>query len=210
MLKIVIFAGGESQYHDLLAGGAILQRLLLNRGLHAVLRQDFSLLNREESKQFDLYIFYTHDKLLTDKQQEALATRIKEGKGFLPVHAASVITKPGQQRHLELVGSKFIEHDPFKRFKVEIEQDHFITNGVGTFNIEDELYVSEYVREPEKVLATAEQDGKKHPMLYINHLKQGRICYLALGHDGRAWYNPGFQKLFYRSVLWCGKKETAH
>ncbi|MFW5986236.1 MAG: ThuA domain-containing protein [Halanaerobiales bacterium] len=209
MIRVLILVGGEEQYHDVLSAGDVIQKELIDRDVVAKVSQDFSILTAERFDRYDLCIFYTQSKKLTREEQKALKDRIAEGKGFIAIHAANVINDVSDnQVYLETIGSKFVEHDPFKRFYVNIEKDHYITTGIDGFEIDDELYVTESYGDPVQILATAEQDGKEHPMLYVKTIDRGRVCYIALGHDGRAWYNPGFQELLYRSVLWCAGKDS--
>ncbi|MFW6238518.1 MAG: ThuA domain-containing protein, partial [Halanaerobiales bacterium] len=112
MLKVLIMTGGESKYHEVLAAGSTFQRFLLARDIHVQITQDFSILTREESEKYDLFLFYTHDKQLTREEQAGLEKKVRQGKGYLPIHAASVISKPDQEQHLKLVGNRFIKHDP--------------------------------------------------------------------------------------------------
>jgi len=203
MIKALILVGGEEQYHDLLMGGQVIQKLLINKGIAAHLSQDFCILNREEINEYDVCLFYTQNKFLGQEEQINLEKKIIEGMGFVPLHAASVAEHSNHGLYLKTVGCKFNYHPPFKRFQVKVDSNHFITEGLNDFMIEDELYITEYLNDPLQVLARAEQDGELHPMVYTREPGKGRVCYIALGHDGRAWYNPGFCRILYRAVLWA-------
>ena len=197
--KVLIFYGGKEIYHDLLAAGQQLQKILIQRNIIAQLSQDFSYLTTEDINNYDALIFYTQEKF------------IEKGGGFLPLHATSVFNDYSQQKLLNLVGCKFQHHEPFTRFKIEISQNHFITRDLDDFIINDELYESQIVVPPDKILARAQHQQKEtsHPQLVIRNYGQGRICYLAPGHDGRSWYHPEFQKLLYRATLWvCGENKS--
>jgi len=202
--QVLILAGGKEIYHDVLRAGKRLQEILLAKGVLAHLSQDFTILNSDRIFEYDSVIFYTQEKILTKKEQKGLTNFIEQGHGFIPVHSANVIHREDQEQYLKTVGSKFEHHEPFCRFKVEIkEKKHFITDEISSFKIEDELYESRILIQPDSILAQAEQKGEYYPMVYTRNLKKGKICYLALGHDGRAWDNPNFQKLLNRSVIWC-------
>ncbi|MFW6035495.1 MAG: ThuA domain-containing protein [Halothermotrichaceae bacterium] len=208
MEKVLILVGGNDRYHDVLTAGQVMQKYLISRGILAEYSQDFSILCREQINEYDVCIFYTQNKLLTKEEQQALRDRVAEGMGFIPLHAVNAIEGSDQELFLKLIGSEFIRHDPFKRFTVEFtEEQHFITENMEDFKIDDELYVTEYTDKVDTVLAQAEQDGKYYPMIYIKRLDKGKICYCALGHDGRAWYNPAFEELLYRMVIWSAKKD---
>lgn len=207
MVKTLILVGGEEQYHDVLFAGQTLQKALIEKGVVAEYSQDFTILEEPERRnQFGTIILYTQERILTDSQQKGLEEYIEKGNGFLPLHSANVINDPQNEKLIEIIGSKFDHHNPFHRFEVEIIEDHPVTEDIENFEIDDELYISEMVNESDQVLAQAEDERKKHPMVYIKKRGKGKICYLALGHDGRAWNHPQFQKLLYQAVLWAGNK----
>lgn len=203
MNKTLILIGGKEKYHDILTAGYFLQNILINKGIAAHLSQDFTILEEERIYDFNLIIFYTQEKLLSKNEQTGLMKFVKSGGGFIPLHAANVINENNQQTYKKLVGSLFKYHEPFTRFKVNISENHYITKGIEDFFIEDEPYESKLISKPEKVLAQFEQNGKLHPLVYIKKIGQGKICYIALGHDGRAWYNPKFQKILFRGSRWA-------
>ena len=200
--KILILVGGREQYHDLLFAAQTLQKILIERGIATEYSQDFTVLQDERIEEYAGCVFYTQDKLLTHKQQDKLEEYIKNGHGFIPLHSANVINDEQNQKYIQLIGSKFTHHDPFHRFKVELNGEHFITENIDDFEIDDELYVTKMLKEPDQILARAHEQGEKHPILYTRNLDQGKISYLALGHDGRAWNHPSFQKLLYRTVIY--------
>ncbi|MFW6026538.1 MAG: ThuA domain-containing protein [Candidatus Woesearchaeota archaeon] len=206
MIKTLILVGGGEQYHDLLFAAQTLQKVLIKRNIIAEYSQDFSILtDKERLNEYDVCVFYTQNKILTIEQQKGLKKYIEKGNGFIPIHSSNVINSPENDTYLDIVGSKFIKHDPFKRFKVKLKNNHYINKDIENFEIDDELYISELVHEPDKILAWAKQDGEKHPMVYTRKLGEGKISYIALGHDGRAWNHPVFQKLFYRTVVWASQ-----
>jgi hypothetical protein len=87
---------------------------------------------------------------------------------------------------------------------VRIVADHPVTRGLEDFDIEDEMFVTEWIGKPRQVLAAADHEGREHPMVYVQSLDKGRTAYIALGHDGRAWHNPGFIRLLLEAVNWAG------
>jgi predicted dehydrogenase len=46
------------------------------------------------------------------------------------------------------------------------------------------------------------------PMAYTKSYGNGRVAYLANGHDLRAWRHPEFQKLLVRAIAWSAGAET--
>jgi len=152
---------------------------------------------------------------------------VADGRGFLALHGGAA-TFWNSAAYLQLLGSRFIRHDPYKQFTVNITvRSHPITAGLEDFEVDDELYVlggevddfpafagaiaagrpARELRElgegplrPElQVLAEAE--GK--PMLYIKSHGRGRVHYNALGHDTKALQHPSYRRLLRQALAWC-------
>ncbi len=202
MIKTLILVGGKEKFHDVLSAAQVIQKILIENNILARYSQDFSILSEKRIDEFDAVIFYTQGKDLTIAEQEGLKNYIKQGNIFIPLHAANIFDESQHEIYKKIIGSKFINHDPFKRFQVNIVKDHFITENIDNFEVDDELYESKLFYEPDNILAWAKNNGEKHPMLYTKKIGKGEICYFALGHDGRAWYNPSFKRLLCRIVNW--------
>jgi uncharacterized protein len=43
------------------------------------------------------------------------------------------------------------------------------------------------------------------PVMYAREFGAGRVVYLALGHDMRAWGEPPFRKLVAQALAWAGE-----
>ena len=70
------------------------------------------------------------------------------------------------------------------------------------FGIDDEFYVLEYAPDVRVLAERVTGDGSE-PILYVRDHGRGRVCYIALGHDARAWGNPGFRQLVRQATLWA-------
>jgi len=105
---------------------------------------------------------------------------------------------------------KLPAHDPYGRFSVQIiDKTHPITQSLGNFDIEDELYTC--MREskvPIRVLAEATSvvDGKKHPMAFVLEKGKGRTFHTTLGHDDTSLSSVSFQTMIKNALVWCAKR----
>lgn len=96
-------------------------------------------------------------------------------------------------------------HDPRGRFRVEIVQpDHPITQGLSSFDTDDELYTCLDGAAPIEVLAkaTSRIDRKDYPMAFVLRVGRGRVFHSPLGHDVKA-FGPPTLELFRRGVAWA-------
>jgi hypothetical protein len=87
---------------------------------------------------------------------------------------------------------------------VEIVAEHPVTGGVSDFELFDEYYEFELADEKVSVVAQRHRaDGAVIPVMYTREVGQGRVVYLALGHDMRAWGEPSFRALVRQSLTWA-------
>lgn len=165
--------------------------------------EDLSVLHSAELKDFDLILNNSFYREPTKNQFAAFFDFIESGNGYFGLHTASVsFLNSGKYR--DMMGCLFSHHDPVKNFEVELNasvKEHVITNGMDNFEITDELYV--VAGDAESLQVVARADG--HPVMWCRPWGNGRILYLALGHDKRAINNPGYVRLLRNGVLWASR-----
>jgi len=208
MTNVQVIVAGTELWHDLLAGGQSIQNTLLDAGIQATLRVGLERFSAEQEKTPDVYLINAMAPRISSEAIKALEEKIASGIGLVALHATNVTPQDlkGQEGFFDLIGSRFVNHPPFTRFKVKAEAGHPVTDGVGEFDADDEPYEIEVTDKSAKVLATSEWGGAVRPIVYVREHGKGRICYIALGHDGRAWSNPGFKKLVAQAAIWAGGK----
>ncbi len=208
MVNAQVIVAGTDLWHDLLAGGQAIQNTLLEAGIHTTLRVGLERFNAEQEKTPDVYVINAMATRISPEGTAALAAKVAAGTGLVVLHATNVAHGDWKEQtgFFQLIGSRFVKHPPLARFTVKSGEAHPITDGVKEFEIEDEGYEIEWTGEAPKVLATGEWGGAAHPIVYVHEYRKGRVCYIALGHDGRAWSNPGFKKLIVQSTAWAAAK----
>lgn len=210
MLKTTVVLGGTDNYHDLLAGGDAIQKMLIEAGMAARLRVGMEkFAGGWPADDADVFVVNAMAPIFPMEHQRAWAERVAAGTGLVVLHASNVMDgdmdlRDEPETWSRVMGSHFVSHPPFMRFAVKMAGEHPVTAGVGDFEIDDELYITEWTGEPATVLATAEHEGVAQPMVYVREHGKGRICYIALGHDGRCWANPAFVKLVVQATRWAG------
>jgi type 1 glutamine amidotransferase len=133
---------------------------------------------------------------------------------------------------MEILGSQFIAHPPIDVYRVEVSDDtHQLVGGIKSFDVIDELYLSEKQAD-QHVLLETEFEGEapgfvksswkraRHPVMYLRKLGKGAVLYLTLGHcrgphDMRplmlhwpsnqrcAWELPVYYELLRRGMSWA-------
>jgi len=146
------------------------------------------------------------------------------GKGMFIVHFACGAFQDWPEFR-DLAGRvwdpKLRGHDPRGPFRVNItdpvrnplrasisngaDVNHPITQGMQSFETDDELYTCLVGDRAVKVLATARSkvDGKEYPMAFAFNYGKGRVFHSPLGHDVKAITNPNVAELFRRGCAWA-------
>jgi uncharacterized protein len=198
-----VIIAGTDLWHDILAGGQAIQRTLLDAGMLASLRVGLERFEAQWEPTPDVYVVNAMTPRISAAGCTALSRKVAAGAGLVALHAANVGEVELQGGLLRLIGSRFVTHGPFTRLTVRSVKAHPVTDGIGEFAADDEPYEMEWVGEAPEILATGAWNGTDHPLIYVKTHGKGRICYLALGHDGRAWFNPSFRRLVAQAAAWA-------
>ena len=75
--------------------------------------------------------------------------------------------------------------------------------GLDDFIIHDETYKDFYVSPDVKVLLTTDSPLGDPEIAWISEYGKSPVFYLQLGHDSKAWKNPGFKKVLYNGIHWA-------
>lgn len=241
--EIVFVCGG--QWHDFeFARRRILDELGHNELIRVKIFQDYEFAGALDEA--DALVTYTCNLSPSPEQQGRIATFISGGGKWLALHATNALLippDPGAPRvfsisphageYMQLLGSRFLAHPPMTSFTVHVsDPSHPLVDGFTSFEVTDELYVSE-IYPPIHVLLHAEfsgacpsfeigstSDDDRRPILYLKPHGSGGVCYLTLGHcRGRydlldlgvpdleraergPWDVPEFRVILSRAVDW--------
>ena len=198
--SVLLLVGG-APYHDQPEHREILASLFGSR-FDVTMADDPRVLTPENLQSYDVIADYTSWWEPSEEQNSALLDAVEGGKGYFCMHpaTASFLNSP---EHIAMVGGRFIVHDPNKIFTVKIGtarhvKEHPITEGIGDFPIQDELFVVDGDQTQWHILARAEG----HPVLWTKMWGEGRVHSSTLGHDGRALNNLSLQTLIVNGVEW--------
>ncbi len=144
---------------------------------------------------------------LTEEQEKAIADFVAKGGGFLALHNCTALKnldgKPSIYR--DVLGSSYNGHGPGdEKFEVKvINKDHPITAGVNDYVAVDERHTPVIHTDDIVLLLEAVNGDQKSVNGYVRNYGEGRICYLANGHNLEVLTNPEMQKLINNAVQWC-------
>lgn len=205
--KISVVVAGTDKWHDVLGGGQAIRRILVSEGILAPLEIGLERFDEDRFCDAAAYVVYAMRPAMRPEAQEALAARVAEGTGLVVLHASNVVVDPQtMSTWLSVAGSVFERHGPFDALSVRVDQpNHPVTEGVNDFCIDDEPYEVALTVDDADILASLDVDGERKPMVYVRDHGKGRVCYIALGHDGRAWSHPAFQRMVVQAARWAGR-----
>ncbi|WP_405140483.1 ThuA domain-containing protein [Sphaerisporangium sp. NBC_01403] len=145
---------------------------------------------------------------LPPEARAAMLRHLGRGGGVLAVHAAAICFDdwPGWRG---LLGASWTwgvsHHPPLGRAEVKVRGGHPIVDGLGDFDLVDEVYSDLDVLPDVRPLASS----LGQPLLWARDAGRGRLVYDALGHDVRSYENPAHRALLQRAAQWLLKRDSA-
>ena len=177
------------------------------------------ILTQEILKEYDVVMNCKTDQLtganaapwfedgVTEVGVEELKAYVKEGGGFLSVHAGNTYGEACCPDYAEFVGNCFVTHPPRCEVEIQVVKEHPITMGVKNFKIRDEHYqIALTAPDAAIFLESVSETGGRQTAGYTRELGKGRICVLTPGHILAVWQNENFRKLLVQAIRWCRKE----
>jgi hypothetical protein len=205
----MVIVNGDDIHHDLISAALVFQQIGTEAGFATRRAAGTGRFTdpRPETAENDVFVFYTSGGQFHPSQQEALVALVAAGKGLVGIHCACIMGLPADRALYELLGCRYLSHGPGHhegRHTVEIVPGHPVTDGLSDFELFDEYYEFELADDKITVLARRTRaDGVVIPVMYAREVGAGRVVYLALGHDMRAWGEPSFRALVRQAMTWA-------
>jgi len=213
-LNVLLLVGG-AWYHDQPEHRQALSSMLQD-AFALTLSDDPAVLTAKKLARYDVIADYSSWWEPSEAQNQALLDAVAGGTGYVCLHPASA-SFWNSSDHLDMIGGRFIMHDPYKAFVVEVgkpdyytrrqiesgalqAQVHPIVEGIADFEVADELFYIQGNQNEWNILARAEG----HPVVFTKSWGQGRVVSIALGHDDRPLSNPNVEQLHIRGIQWAG------
>jgi len=212
--RALVVINGDDVYEDLFSAGLKLAEILTAAGFAA--RTAMGTARLADPAAADLFVLYTAMGDFPPSRQAALEAAVRSGAGLLAVHASNVFPgpatgpDPAYRIAHRLIGSRFTGHGPRpheSRFRVHADKGHAVTRSTGPFRIRHEHYRIETASDV-RVIAWRRGAGGREPIAYVRRAGRGRVCYLQLGHDMRAWDDPPVREIVTRAARWAHGEGT--
>ncbi len=181
---------------------------------------DVNMLKPENLAKFDVFCSDQNTGNLTDDEEikQGLLDFVKNGKGWVGIHAATDVGGWKFPEYHEMIGGVFAGH-PFRRISVKLDDPAsplcamFERKG---FEISDEIYTFKraYSREKLHVLLSIDwenanikqggnRDDNDYALSWIREYGKGRVFYCAFGHDDQIWWNPAILRHYLAGIQYA-------
>jgi type 1 glutamine amidotransferase len=216
-IQVQVFTRTKGYRHDSIVAGLSLFDALDQRGEIALRATEDPAQLVDELAQIEVVVFLsTSGDVLDDAQQDALEAFVRDGGGFVGVHAAAD-TEYDWPFYAELLGARFENHPEIQSARIVIEaSDHPATAGLPEiWERVDEWY--DFDRQPRdsgvQVLLGLDESsyqggshGADHPIAWCRTLDRGRSFYTALGHTEESWHEPLFAQHIEGALRWAAAR----
>jgi uncharacterized protein len=204
LLKAVVIGDyTEPDYHPMKNIEESLKETLLNN-LDLTFTEDRNYFNYEELSKFNLCILYVDSfgKKLSQQHIKGLLTYVLNGGGLLVIHNG--LSYQDNAEFAQLVGGKFVSHPPYQMLNYRVEKvKHPILEGVEDFEMTEELYTFDIDNfSNHEILLYASNLELTMPAAWVKNFGEGKVVYLAPGHDAKSFDNTSFRKLIVNSAMY--------
>jgi len=213
--RILLFGGGGC--HDFKQCCPVLKTYLAKiPGVEVdYVAEDFDVFTAGRIKNYDLAVVYNTGGQLSIQQKRGLIEWVASGKGFAGVHAAAdSFSKSPEYR--AMLGGYFRAHPFTRKYIVSLTGNkHSVCKylkgytvkdwekwPVFEYNVTDEQYLLDYDNRV-RVLATTVFRNRIWPVIWVKPWGEGKVFYMALGHNVEACQGPFFKDIFTGGVEWA-------
>lgn len=170
--------------------------------------------------QYDAVVFLsTSGDILDDEQQAAFERYIRNGGGYVGIHAASD-TEYDWPWYGDLVGTFFEDHPEIQPAELVVEDERHPSTAMlpARWARTDEWYnFRDNPRDAVHVLLTLDETtyeggthGDDHPLAWCHHYDGGRAWYTGGGHTKQSYAEPLFRQHVLGGLQWAmGQREGA-
>lgn len=211
--KVLVFSKTTGYRHKSIPSGIhAIQKLGKENNFSVDTTEDAGKFTFKNLKQYKALIFLspTGDDLFDDNQKKALQQYIRNGGGFVGIHAATDCLF-NWEWYGKLVGAYFLNHPKIQKATLEIvDHNHPSTRGLPSLWVHtDEWYnfkdISKDIRRLVMLDETSYQGGKNgndHPISWYHEYEGGRVFYTGLGHTEEAYQDESFLKHILGGIMY--------
>jgi len=200
--RILVFSKTAGFHHSAIPVGiATIQKMGLTNKFEVDTTVDAKNFTPKNLKKYAAVVFLnTTGDVLNDEQQTAFEQYIKNGGGYVGVHAATD-TEYQWAWYGKLAGAYFINHPQQQMATLNVVNRNTIATKhlPETWSRKDEWYNFKDISKDIKVLIAIDESSYKggknqpvHPMAWYHDFDGGRSFYTGLGHVEESYTDPLF------------------
>ena len=221
-MNLLVVSGGRHPYEE---STPVLNEFLTSAGHTVTVTEDPSVLaDVDRMAGYDALVFNTlreGDSTLAVEEQEGMKKFIEGGSGFVCIHISGCVPDSWPE-YSKITGggwkmSKSF-HPPYGRMTVNVTDPNSPgAQGISDFETNDELYMGVDYEEGNAVYATGTSEEGRHtwrdeemfmpagtfPLGWTRTYGKGKVFVTLLGHDGKSFQTPEFQKIVLNGVDWA-------
>lgn len=217
--KVLVFSKTAKFHHKSIPEGIkAIMKLGEENGFATDTTTNSMNFNAENLKQYSAVIFLSPTgDVLNDEQQKAFEQYIKNGGGFVGIHAATDCEYDWTW-YGNLVGAYFSSHPKQQEAVLKVtDQTHISTKHLPKeWKRKDEWYNFKWMAKDLNVLISIDETsydagkdkmGTSHPMAWYHNYNGGRSFYTELGHTDESYQEPLFLQHLLGGIKYAmGKK----
>lgn len=128
------------------------------------------------------------------------------GTGYIGVHCGLANIPEDCAVYTDLLKGRFLNHPPKCPVKVEITAGHPVTEGVNSFEIDDEHYQMEGKWDEVNVLGTTTSQHGTQVGIWAHEVGTCRIVGITPGHTTEVLTHPEMVKLLKNAICWASAR----
>ena len=216
-INLLLFTKTNGYIHQSIPQGInAIRNMAYNDGWKVFQTEDSLIFNDKNLKGIDVVIFLnTTLDVLGSKGEAALEKFIKNGGGFVGVHAACD-TEYEWPWYYNLVGAQFRAHPTIQEAKIKVNKtnNHPSISHLGQEWIvtEEWYYFKEDMKDhiipimwlDETSIQGIESSGSDHPIAWYHEKEGGRMFYTGLGHTTEIYGNENYLLHLKNGIAWAG------
>ncbi|MFF4905726.1 ThuA domain-containing protein [Streptomyces sp. NPDC001260] len=212
--RVLVFSKTAGFRHDSIPDGVAAMRQLGSEGGFTVdATEDATAFTAKNLRRYDAVVFLsTTGDVLDAAQQSAFEGYIRQGGGYVGVHAAAD-TEYDWAFYGGLAGAYFQSHPAIQPATVDVEdRAHPATSGLArTWSRTDEWYnYRSNPRDRAHVLASLDESSYTggtmngdHPIAWCQNYRGGRAFYTGGGHTKESYAEPAFRQHLSGGIRWA-------
>jgi len=211
---VLVYSRTDGFRHDSIEAGALaLEELAAIEGWTLVHTEQEDTL-RSSLHAADVLVFLnTTQDVLDEASQDVFESWLRNGGGFVGIHAAADTEYEWPFYGTLLGGARFKSHPRVQEARVVIEDHGHPTTAFveSPWVCTDEWY--DFVRSPRgdvHVIASLDEGsyeggtmGEDHPIVWSTPVDSGAAIYTGLGHTSARWGEPAFRSHIAESINWA-------